>query len=57
MFEGVGVGLDFLEDNGFFLLMKEVNDSNNDGFVRMVGSGRRIMNVVVYEIHGIEAIR
>jgi hypothetical protein len=35
----LGVGLDFVEDNEFFLLMKEVDDSNDDNSVRMVGSG------------------
>jgi hypothetical protein len=33
------LGLDFVEDNEFFLLMKEVDDSNDDNSVRMVGSG------------------
>jgi hypothetical protein len=46
-----------VEDNEFFLLMKEVDDSNDDNSVRMVGSGWRITNVVVYEIHEIEGIR
>lgn len=47
MFEDVGVGLDFVEDNQLFLSMKEVDDSNDDSSVRIVGSRCRIKNVVV----------